>query len=149
MLYAQRTMVKQEASWVKQAMTENINMGAENWYTRYLLQWKTRVGCFDGGLRQITQATKRAAIKDVLKQQRRTATSTFAMNTPTSSYINRWFKPKPWVSDSGMSKIYAEFRSANMGLGNRGPAKNGERYKLCPLCAKNGEKALNNEVRRG
>ena len=57
-----------------------------------------------------------------------------------------WFKPKPWVSDSGVSRIISAFRICNSGLGNRGPAKNGQFYKLCPLCSNVGITALNNEV---
>ena len=75
-----------------------------------------------------------------------TSSSTFAMSYPGSSPGNQWFRPKRWVTDSGLSKIFSDFRGCNAGLGNRAPAKNGRYYKLCPLCEKNGQKALNNEV---
>ena len=145
--YAQKTMMKPYDSWVKIAMTENIRNGSTNWYTRYLSKWKNKTGTFDCGLSQIEKNVKHAAILDVLHRQRREAkTSTFAMNSPSLGRRDSWFKPKNWLNDSGMSKIYAEFRSSNAGLGNRGPARNGQHYKLCPLCAKHGLKALNNEV---
>ena len=68
------------------------------------------------------------------------------MSTGSSCTKLSWFRPKPWVSDSGISRIISSFRICNSGLGNRGPAKNGMFYKLCPLCSKIGIMALNNEV---
>ena len=68
------------------------------------------------------------------------------MNGPVVSSVKDWFSPKPWVNDHGSSKIIAQFRACNIGLGNRGPAADGNFYKLCPLCDKTGLKALNNEV---
>ena len=146
MLYAQKSMLQPQTTLVKQALNENIGEGEKNWYTRYLLHWKALANSYDSGPDQIKADVRRAAIKDILDKQKITKTSTFAMNIPSRSRVNRWFKPKSWLSDSGLSKIYAQFRVANSGLGNRGPTINGERHKLCPLCANFGEKALNNEV---
>ena len=140
-------MMKSSSSWVKIAIDENFKQGSNNWYTKYLLNWKVKTGSFDCGVSQINKNVKAAAIVDVMKRQRKEAkTSTFAMNSPSSNRRDSWFKPKVWVSDSGMSKVYAEFRASNTGLGNRGPARNGQIYKLCPLCLRNGKKVLNNEV---
>ena len=85
-------------------------------------------------------------MKEVISMVHRQKKTTFALSMPGSSTACPWFSLKPWVSDSGVSKIFAEFRTCNSGLGNRGPAKNGIRYKLCPLCYKQGVMALNNEV---
>ena len=68
------------------------------------------------------------------------------MNGAGSSITNKWFRHKAWVNDSGFSKIIAEFRACNCALGNRGPTKDGQFFKLCPLCSKKGVIALNNEV---
>ena len=127
-------------------MSVNLADGPQSPYTRYLLKWKGATGCFGLPPKQIKSAIKRTAITSVLDQQRSTSTSTFAMTGPSSSSFNSWFKTKSWVTDSGSSKIIAQFRICNSGLGNRGPANNGQFYKLCPLCLKTGTTALNNEV---
>ena len=147
-LYSNSVMSKPASFWPKVAMTENINLGNKSPYTKYLLRLKSATGSFGLSRQQTLSSIRKAAITHTLDQQRLVSTTTFAMNAPRPlTSVNRWFKPKPWVSDSGLSKIFAQFRAANTGLGNRGPAKDGERYKLCPLCIQIGERALNNEVR--
>ena len=145
-LYASSTMSQPSSYWPKIAMSVNLADGPQSPYTRYLLKWKGATGCFGLPPKQIKSAIKRTAITSVLDQQRSTSTSTFAMTGPSSSSFNSWFKTKSWVTDSGSSKIIAQFRICNSGLGNRGPANNGQFYKLCPLCLKSGTTALNNEV---
>ena len=146
LLYARKTMAKSVVDWSKLAMNENLSLGYVSPYTKYLLKWKTVTDTFNASPKTIRAAVKRAAIEDVLDQQRSTCITTFAMNGPGSSSGNDWFKPKSWVTDSGLSKIIAQFRSCNSGLGNRGPTKDGQFFKLCPLCAKDKITALNNEV---
>ena len=146
LMYARSTMEKPSTYWPRVAMDEHINLGDESSYSRYLLQWKEKADCYGLNKENIRKALKKAAMKDVLSMIPRCKTTLFAMSTPGSSPRNPWFNLKPWVSDSGISKIFAEFRCCNAGLGNRGPANNGRRYKLCPLCLKNGRLALNNEV---
>ena len=92
----------------------------------------------------IRKGVKKAAILSISKMQQHTALSTFAMKP--YSKIEQWFTPKSWVSDSCISKVFAEFRSSNIGIGNRKPAGDGNFYKLCPLCKKQGIVAPNNEV---
>ena len=145
-LYSQSLMSRPSSYWAKIAMDENLTLGNKSPYTRYLLKWKTATDCFGLPPKQIRAAVKRSAILDVFRQQRQTSTSCFAMNEPASSSSNSWFRPKLWVTDSSSSKIIAQFRSCNLQLGNRGPAKNGQFYKLCPLCTRAGTSALNNEV---
>lgn len=144
-IYAHNTMSKPTSFWPKLAMTENLMMGSKSPYTRYLIKWKQATHSFAIHPQQIRSSIRHAAISDVLSQQRNYP-STFAMNSPGSLSSKGWFRPKQWVSDSGFSQIYSQFRSCNAGLGNRGPAKNGQFYKLCPLCEKNGLRAINNEV---
>ena len=143
--YANITMTKPVSFWPKLAMTENLQLGSTSSYTRYLLKWKAATNSFALPPKEVRAAVHKAAIIDVLDQQRLVSTTTFAMNEPHSK-ANHWFKPKPWVNDSGLSKIFSQFRALNSGLGNRGPAKDGNKYKLCPLCSKLGIRALNNEV---
>ena len=147
LLYARNTMSKPSTFWPKLAMTDNVLLGPKSTYTRYLMKWNQATNFPSSEPKLIKKSIKKLAMSHVLSQQRIFSTSTFAMNPPGSSASNQWFTPKPWVSDSGFSQIFSQFRSCNAGLGNRGPAKNGQIYKLCPLCAKNGQKALNNEVK--
>ena len=99
-------------------------------------------------LQNVRKNINRVAIVNILLQRKKTSTTSFALNGPAYSRRSSWFKPKPWVTDTGLSKIYAEFRVNNIGLGNRGPALNGKIYKMCPLCRNIGKQALNNEVKR-
>ena len=142
--FAHKTMAKPSSQLPKLAMNENLQMGVKSLYTRSLIKWKEATGSYNLSPHQIRASVQAAAISDIKYQQRISSTTTFAMNT--SEADKTWFKPKPWVSDTGSSKIFAQFRSCNSGLGNRGPAKNGKFYKLCPLCELSGHTALNNEV---
>ena len=146
LLYAHGTMSKPLSFWPKIAMNENMALGSKSPYFRYLLKWKQATDSFDLAPTQIRKSVRKAAILDVVSKQKLTSTSTFAMSFPQSSSSSRWFRPRAWVSDSGLSQVISQFRSCNAGLGNRGPAKDGMRYKLCPLCERMGQKALNNEV---
>ena len=144
LLFAHNTMAKPSSLWPKLAMNENLLMGNKSFYTRNLIKWKRATESFNLSPHRIQASVQAAAVSDILSQQKISSTTTFAMNSPGTD--KAWFKPKPWVSDTGSSKIFAQFRSCNSGLGNRGPAKNGKFYKLCPLCEPIGHTALNNEV---
>ena len=146
LLYARSTMSRLSVFWPKIAMDENMEAGSRSLYFRYLLKWKQATDSFDLDATQIRKSVRKAAILDVVSKQKLTSTSTFAMCFPRASPSSQWFRPRAWVSDSGLSQVLSQFRSCNAGLGNRGPAKDGMRYKLCPLCDRVGEKALNNEV---
>ena len=113
---------------------------------RYLQRWKAAVNTSLLSAKLIKKSINRAAIVDVLDQQRKCSVTTFAASPPDILKPD-WFKPKPWVSDSYSTKVLAMFRSCNASLGNRGPTKDGRFFKLCPLCEEQGVTALNNEVR--
>ena len=147
LMYASSIMSKSSSYWPKIAMKVNLADGSLSPYTRYLLKWKGATGSFGLPPKQIKSSIKRSAINSVLDQNKTTCTSTFAMNSPSPHTSKSWFRTKSWVTDSGISKIISQFRVCNSGLGNRIPAKNGQFYKLCPLCIKNSVTALNNEVR--
>ena len=147
LLYANTIMSKPESYWPKVAMNENVERHSQSPYTKNLMQWRRVTGSIPFSPRQIKASVHRAAIASVFREQKGVSVTTFAMNGPISSHVNSWFKPKAWVSDSSFSKIFAEFRACNSSLGNRGPAKDGQFYKLCPLCSKIGITALNNEVK--
>ena len=147
LLYCHSTMLKPPEFWPKIAMTENISLGDKSPYYKYLMKWKVSTSSFDLTPGLIKKAVKKAAVSSIINQQRINSTSTFAMNLPGSSKSHPWFKPKSWVTDSCVSQVFAQFRSCNAGFGNRGPAKDGNIYKLCVLCGKNGYVALNNEVK--
>ena len=144
MLYSFNTMKKPSSNWAKLALDEHLSLGSKSPYTRYLLKWKESTNCFGLSPKQIRATVTRAAISAVYKEQKQTCVTTFAMNGPENHH--KWFSPKRWVNDSATSRIIAQFRACNSQLGNRGPARNGEFYKLCPLCSKLGINALNNEV---
>ena len=145
LLYACNTMKKPLGYWPRLAMTWNMETGVKSPYTKYLLKWRclTNAGLLSGKL--IKKSVNESAIKDVLKQQKQYS-SVFAMSPPDPTRKIEWFKPKAWVSDSSSSKIVARFRACNASLGNRGPTKDGQFYRLCPLCSKDGVDAPNNEV---
>ena len=144
MLYASSTMRKPDTNWAKIALKEQVSQGYKCPYSRYLLKWKAATNCFGVTPKQIQTSVTNAATTWVLSEQKQTCVTTFAMNGP-DQYKN-WFKPKGWVNDSSTSRLIARFRACNTQLGNRGPARNGQYYKLCPLCSKAGIAALNNEV---
>lgn len=146
LIFAQRIMTSPSSFWPKLAMNETMRMGSRSPYFRYLLKWKQATDSFDLHPSQIRKSVHRAAILDTVSKQKLVSSSTFAMSFPGTSSVSQWFRPRPWVSDSGLSQIISSFRSCNSGLGNRGPANNGVQYKLCPLCLRNGVRALNNEV---
>ena len=145
LIYAHKTMKKPDSNWAKKAFIEQISQGSNSPYTRYLIKWKSSTNCFNLPLACIKPSVKLAAINSVKASQQEVCVTSFAMNLPDKT--KDWFKPKQWVDDSCTSKVIAQFRACNARLGNRGPARNGEFYKLCPLCAKSGIAALNNEVR--
>ena len=145
--YAHSVMNKPRDAWSRIAMSVNLDFGASSPYTRYLLKWKeaTNHPCLLS-VKNIKKAVNRAAIAGVLHDQKEHSTSTFSMSPPEPSSKGAWFKPKGWVSDSCRTKILSMFRACNANLGNRGPTKDGQFHKLCPLCAEQGVQALNNEV---
>ena len=145
--YAHSVMTKPCDSWSRIAMSVNLACGPSSPYTRYLLKWKeaTSHPCLLS-VKNIKKAVNRAAIAGVLRDQREHSTSTFSMSPPGPSSKVAWFKPKGWVSDSCRTQVLSMFRACNASLGNRGPTKDGQFFKLCPLCAKQGIQALNNEV---
>ena len=144
MLYAHYTMEKPESNWAKKALSDQLSLGCKSPYTRYLLKWKEATNCLNLSPDLIKTNVKNSAIQSILDNQRQVLVTTFAMNCPERS--QDWFKPKHWLSDTATSKVIAQFRACNLRLGNRGQARNGQFYKLCPLCAQTGVAALNNEV---
>ena len=146
LLYAHNIMRRNPSYWPKKAMGENLALGNKSPYLKYLLKWKRATSSFSLCRHRIKASVHRAAVISVLENQQTSCVSTFAMNGPGHSVKDRWFKPKSWINDSCFSKIFAEFRSGNSGLGNRGPTKDGRFFKLCPLCQSEGMLALNNEV---
>ena len=144
--YARKTQEKDPSNWTRIALEENISLGDSSPYIRNLLHWKERTNIYGLNRDMITKYVRKAAMEDVLIMANRFQTTTFAMSIPGSSSMTPWFKPKKWVSDCGISKIFAQFRCSNAGFGNRASASDGKRYKLCPLCLKDGSQALNNEV---
>ena len=147
LIYARSVMTKDPGYWAKIAMGENIQIGLDSPYIRQLCSWMQKCGTTIQAPIRIKKAVKKASIQSILRQRTTTGVTCFAMNPPhSSSKIQSWFKPKNWISDSVFSKIIAQFRSCNSGLGNRAPAADGKIYKLCPLCKEKGKFALNNEV---
>ena len=146
LLYAHDVMRKNSSYWPRMAFTENSDLGSKSPYFQQLKKWKKIVSSFDQSRPCIKASIHKAAVISVLDEQRSSCVSTFSMNGPSTCSRTPWFKMKAWVNDSIFSKIFSEFRSCNLGLGNRGPTSDGNFYKLCPLCQKNGNLALNNEV---
>ena len=145
LIYAHGLMRKPNSNWAKKALNEQVSQGSGSPYSRYLMKWKAITNCYNVPLKYIKSSVKSAAIKYVHDSQRSVLTTSFAMSKP--SQAKDWFKLKDWVNDTSTSKVIAQFRSCNTRLGNRGPARNGEVYKLCPLCSRSGVDVLNNEVR--
>merc|ERR1712240_308310 len=143
-LYAHKIMRQLDSSWVKKAFNEQVSQGSASPYSRYLLKWKSLTNCFNLPPAAIKSSIRSAAISFVRESQQAVCVTSFAMNLPVKD--KAWFQTKLWVSDTSTSKMIAQFRACNARLGNRGPARNGEFYKLCPLCARSGITALNNEV---
>ena len=146
LLYAHDVMLKKPSYWARMAMTENIALGSKSPYLQQLLKWKKLVSSFGQPRSKIKDSVHTAAVVSVLKEQQALCVSMFAMNGPSVCSKTPWFRPKRWVCDSPFSQIFAQFRACNAGLGNRGPTKDGNFFKLCPLCKNKGILALNNEV---
>ena len=146
MIYASRLMDKHPSNWTKLALQEHLDNPTNSNYMKYLNRWKDATNSFGVPQSQIRRNVYHYAVKDVLDRQRITSTSAFAMNGPGTVPGSRWFQPKKWVKDSAFTKIFAEFRTCNVRLGNRCPTLDGRFFKLCPLCQSKGEAALNNEV---
>ena len=146
LMYAHHLMKKPSNYWPRIALNMNMVPGKLSPYMRYLQRWKAAVNTSLLSAKLIKKSVNRAAIVDVLDQQRKCSVTTFAASPP-DILKPAWFKPKPWVSDSYSTKVLAMFRSCNASLGNRGPTKDGRFFKLCPLCEEQGVTALNNEVR--
>ena len=146
LVYAQKTMEQNPCYWPKIAMEECLKMGVRSSYYRYLRNIKESLDAFGLNKRQIKATVHQAAINYVVEQQKAVWTSTFAMSKPSLGGRYKWFKLKSWLNDTPRCKIFNTFRICNAGLGNRGPTKNGQIHKLCPLCIKKGTLAINNEV---
>ena len=146
MLYAKKMMSRSMSYWPKKAFTYHLEIGCDSPYVKYLNKWKDLTGSFGVTAQQIRKNVKHHAIKHVYDAQRAASTTAFPLSCPGTTPVNRWFRPKPWVSDSCFTKIFAEFRTCNSGLGNRGPTKDGRFFKLCPLCPGQDGPHLNNEV---
>ena len=140
-IFANRLMRRDEDYWPKKAFRYHLSIQDKSPYYKYLRSWKSDTSAFGVDEFRLRAAVRKSAIIKTLNEQRRTSVTTFAMNPPTLHA--RWFQPKSWVSDSPYSKVIAEFRSCNLGLGNRGPTKDGRFIKICLLCQ---PPALNNEV---
>ena len=146
LLYANKVMRAPDDHWSKIAMNENISLGLNSTYTRYLLKIKNDNNCFgvsDDQIKRRVGAKAVTTIRDIQEQVRKT---TFPLKTPTCFKMKHTFRMKSWVSDSGVSKIFSQFRVLNTGLGNRGPASDGQHYKQCILCDRTGLIYPNNEV---
>ena len=132
--------------WPKLAYQEHLSQGTSSSYMKYLNKWKEATNSFGIHPKQIKKNVKFYAIKDVLDNKFNTSTTSFALSCPGTTPRSHWFKIKPWVTDSGFTEIFSEFRTCNARLGNRSPTKDGRFFKLCPLCEANGDTYLNNEV---
>ena len=146
LLYSHRIMQMSPDVWTKKAMEEIITLGDCSSYYRNLLKIKSKYNSFGMSRSQIKDAVYHSAVHHVLKEQEVASISTFAMSKPGLGCKQKWFRMKTWINDSVKCKIFNEFRSCNTGLGNRGPTKDGQFFKLCPLCKSKNINAINNEV---
>ena len=146
LLYACNTFRKSCSSWQRVAMDVNMSAGVKSPYTRNLMKWKAATNSSLLSSKLVKRSVARAAVISVLDDQREHSTTMFAMNPP-EPHKHPWFKLKPWVTDSCSTRLLSGFRACNIGLGNRGPTKDGRFFKLCPLCSEIGDDNLNNEVR--
>lgn len=133
LLFAQKTLSQPRSYWPKLAMEEQITLGDRSPYTRTLIKYKTHVGAFGLPPSQIKKVLLHNVIGNVINERERFSVSLSSMSLPKQS---GWFQKKAWVTDSAYSKIFAEFRACDAGLGNRGPTRDGQFFKLCPLCDK-------------
>ena len=134
--FATKTMHKPHDYWPKLAMDENLQLGTKSSYTRNLLKYKQSTGTFGAPVHQMKKTVRTLAVSSVISERKKYSVSSFAMSLPSTK--QKWFQLKPWVTDSPLSKIFAEFRACNIGIGNRGYTKDGRSFKLCPLCEKEG-----------
>ena len=147
MIFAKKLMDKPVSYWPKLAYEYHLSIGSKSRYLKYLNMWREKTNSFGVPIKQIRKNVNHSAIKNVYENQRATCVTSFALSCPGKASHTRWFYPKPWVSDSCFTKIFAEFRACNAGLGNRGPTKDGRFFKICPLCSEFDGPHLNNEVR--
>ena len=146
LLYSSRLISKPSSYWPKLAYQEQLDLGGSSSYMKCLNKWKDATNSYGIHPTQIRKNITHYAIKSIHNMQHATSTTSFALSCPGTIPENRWFLPKPWVNDSGFTKMFAEFRTCNAGLGNRGPTKDGRFFKLCPLCSTASSPHLNNEV---
>ena len=134
LLFANKTLLQAKSYWSKIAMDEQIKLGLSSPYIRNLIKYRKLVGSLDLPAENLKQKLRRVTVNRVINERRKYCVTLSSMSLPTN--LGMWFKKKPWVNDSAYSKILAEFRSCNSGLGNRGPTRDGRFYKMCPLCHK-------------
>ena len=144
--YASRVMGMPLSNWAKLAFEYHLGTKPASSYLKYLMKWKDATQTFGVHSKQVGKNVKYFAIQDIINSKKMTSTTAFPLSFPGLTKHTRWFRPKPWVNDSGFTKIFAEFRTCNAGLGNRGPTKDGQFFKLCPLCSTDENINLNNEV---
>ena len=144
--YASRVMGMPPSNWAKLAFEYHLGTKPASSYLKYLMKWKDATQTFGVHSKQVGKNVKYFAIQDIINSKKMTSTTAFPLSFPGLTKHTRWFRPKPWVNDSGFTKIFAEFRTCNAGLGNRGPTKDGQFFKLCPLCSTDENINLNNEV---
>ena len=139
LLYANKLVHSSPDSWIRKAYNEQLKLGQYSSYVRGLLYWKKVTNSYgDMDKKIIKKRVKMAAIDFVISEKSLVETSTFSMNHPYASDVESWFRPKPWVGDSGVSQVFAQFRTCNIGLGNRALLADGRKFKLCPLCLQRG-----------
>ena len=141
--YSIKTMNRAPSYWTKMALEEHILLDRKSEYLKHLCKLKNSCQISSSSLSRIKKQIKVLAIRGVESEREKYCISTFSMNLPNT--FNQWFKLKPWVSDSALSKIFAEFRACNASLGNRGYNFDGRLSKICILCNNSGIIALNNE----
>ena len=146
LMYVSNLSSKSSSYWPKIALLEQINMNPTSPFMKYLKKWKDATQTYGVTPKQIRKNVKHYAIKDIKQSKFDTCTTSFALNCPGTTTKNHWFRPKPWITDSSFKKIFSEFRTCNIGMGNRGPTKDGRFYKLCPLCSTDDQPYLNNEA---
>ena len=141
--YSIKTMYQPSSYWPKLAFEENLRLGVKSAYTKALLKYRSSTSTMGLSLCQMKKKVFSLAIQAVKEERTKYSVSSFSMSCPSS--FSQWFKPKPWVNDSALSKIFAQYRACNASLGNRGYTRDGRLSKLCILCEKIDIVALNNE----
>ena len=133
MLSAHHTMEKPESNWEKKAPIDQLSWGSKSPYTRYLNVKRLQIVSYFPLI--LTKPMSNIQLFKV-----------FLITNARYLWLLLPWIIQSWLSDTATSKVIAQFRACNLRLGNRGPARNGQFYKLCPLCAQTGVAALNNEV---